>query len=208
MDAWNSNLLQVLRNFYRFTPRHPFFLIALGAVATFFILHQCVIGSAVVRGESMSPTLDPGQVCLLNKGSLRWRAPERGELIAFQLAGDDALCVKRVIGLPGEKIYLDDASVFINQKNLAEPYLAAHVVTHLDKLARGRLTVPPGQYFVLGDNRGASEDSRSYGFVRAEELRGLVITLDDRDEHTPAADLWQHVHHAQDYLRVAQAFVR
>ena len=205
MHVWGSNLL---RQLWRYTPRHPYALATLGAVMAFLVLHQCVIGSAVVRGESMSPTLDPGQVCLLNKGSLRWRAPERGELIAFQLEGDDALCVKRVIGLPGETIALDDASVFVNQKNLAEPYLAPHVVTHRDKLSRGRLTVPPGQYFVLGDNRGASEDSRSYGFVRAEELRGLVITLDHRDEHTPAADLWQHVHHAQDYLRVAQAFVR
>ena len=194
-----------MRSLWRYTPRHPYVLATLGTVTAFLVLHQCVIGSAVVRGESMSPTLDPGQICLLNKCSLRWRAPERGELIAFQLAGDDALCVKRVIGLP---IALDDASVFINQQNLAEPYLAPHVVTHLDKLSRGRLTVPPGQYFVLGDNRGASEDSRSYGFVRAEELRGLVITLDQRDEHTPAADLWQHTHHAQDYLRVAQAFVR
>lgn len=170
-------MLHTWRELWCFTPRHPCALFALGTLAVFGWLHQCVVSSAVVWGTSMAPTLDPGEICLLNKCALWRSAPQRGDLVAFRLAGESGLCVKRVIGLPGEKIFLDDARVYVNQQGLAEPYLEPHVVTRRDRWACGRLTVPPGHYFVLGDNRSVSEDSRTYGCVRQEELRGLVIRL-------------------------------
>ena len=200
-------MLHLLRELWRYAPRHPYLWMTGGALTAFILLHQFVVGSAVVRGESMAPTLDPGQLCLLNKCALLWRTPQRGELVAFRLTGDPAVCVKRVIGLPGEKLMLDDAGVFVNQAGLVEPYLPPHVITRRDKLAGGRLTVPPGQYFVLGDNRGVSEDSRSYGFVRQEELRGLVLTLDSASGAVPGAHA-PVVHRSHDFLRVAQAFAR
>jgi len=170
-------ILRTGRQLWRFTPRHACALLTLGALAAFGWVHGYVVSSAMVGGASMAPALGPGQFCLLNKCALWRSAPQRGDLVAFQLAGEAELCVKRVIGLPGERIFLDDHRVFVNQQGLDEPYLAPHVITHRDQWVCGRLTVPSGHYFVLGDNRGVSEDSRSYGCVRRDELLGLVIPL-------------------------------
>jgi len=118
-----------------------------------------------VPSRSMEPALSPGDqviVVRLHRGD----EPRRGEVVVFE--GDDGRArIKRIIGLPGDSVAIDGAQVIVNGTTLAEPYAL------VDREA-GRSThvVPAGHYFVLGDNRGNSDDSRDWGFVARESLRG------------------------------------
>ncbi len=134
----------------------------------------------VVEGQSMEPNLHTGQFLIVSRLAymhvadlFRLGAPQRGDIIVFDYPGnpsDDY--VKRVIGLPGETVTIDDnGQVSVDGTPLAEPYL--------DKMAgvpyRGRTgswTVPDNSYFVLGDNRNSSSDSRSWGMLEQQYIVG------------------------------------
>lgn len=159
------------------------FLVSI-AVSITFACRQYVAEPIYVATASMEPTLKVGQRLITDKLSLRRRPPKRGEYVLFHSpVGEDIDLVKRVIALPGETVALKEKKVFINGVELDEPY-AAHkraaerlVGDNLDPI-----TVPDGDLFVLGDNRGESEDSsvwkdasgkRVY-FIKIAELKGLV----------------------------------
>lgn len=118
----------------------------------------------IVDGVSMEPTILNGQLVLLNKVFYRGdRTPERGETVVVEYPGDPKhkRYVKRVIGLPGEKVVVTNGNVYINGKKLNEPYLAFGTYTDQD----GQWELKPGQYFLMGDNRLLSNDCRYFGPV-------------------------------------------
>jgi signal peptidase I len=134
-----------------------------------------------VEQLSMENTLQPGQYVLVDKLTPRWADYERGDIVVFQPPPSWAAetngvpLIKRVIGLPGDRIQLRDGKVFVNDVQLAEPYLYAQggVAQATDPSPDGQSEwlVPDGDLFVMGDHRQNSADSRTFGPIE----RALVV---------------------------------
>lgn len=125
----------------------------------------------VVHGQSMEPSLHEAERVIVDVLSLRFRQPERSEIIVLDLdkAGEPPL-IKRVIGLPGDLVEIRDGGVYLNGALLDEPYLDG---TTPGYLAPQR--VPEDHVFVLGDNRPNSNDSRYFGMVSYDQIRGRAL---------------------------------
>ena len=163
-----------------------------------FMLLQTTVRNFKVDGSSMDPTLENGQYLLVNRlvylriemdrfssivpfwqaeeDSVRYaiHPPERGEVIVFEFpdsipSNSKRDFVKRVIGLPGETIEVKDGVPFVDGVVLEEPYL-----TTKDHSNGRKVELGAGEYYVMGDNRAHSNDSRSWGAVPEENLRGKV----------------------------------
>ena len=166
--------------------------------AVVFMLLQVTVRNFKVDGSSMDPTLEDGQYLLVNRlvylrveldrlakivpfwtageGLSRHaiHAPKRGEVIVFEFPDSNPNnprkdFVKRVVGLPGETMRMFDGKVFVNEEVLNEPYLS-----HKDHSNASKVTLGEGEYYVLGDNRTHSNDSRSWGAVPEANIRGKV----------------------------------
>lgn len=126
---------------------------------------------SVVEGMSMIPTYQPGArvFTIPVSGSL-----ERGDIVLVDDRKPD-YALKRIIGLPGETVQLWRGYVFIDRKMLREPYLAKHTYTAPDQASEiSNFRLGKGQYFVMGDNRDCSIDSRAYGPVERKQIRSRV----------------------------------
>ena len=156
------------------------------ALAVVLPVRSWVAEPIVIASASMEPTLTVGTLLILDKLTLRRRAPRRGEIVSFRSPTHPEDMVKRVIALPGDVIELRDKKVLLNGQVQNEDY-AVHHREHetLDGDTLGPLTVPPNSYFVLGDNRDESDDSavwksasgqRIYFLSRAA-LQGIVRRL-------------------------------
>ena len=143
---------------------------ALVSLLAFFGIHSS-IENFRIDGPSMHPALIDGQHLLANKiiyFRFAFHPPRRGDIAIIVHPKDPSRhIVKRVIGLPGDIIEIDDGQVIRNGKRLSEPY-----VTHRDSRNFAPLQVPPAAYYVLGDNRRMSTDSRVWGFVPADNIIG------------------------------------
>ena len=166
--------------------------------AVVFMLLQVTVRNFKVDGSSMDPTLEDGQYLLVNRlvylrveldrlakvvpfwkaseGSSRHaiHAPKRGEVIVFEFPDSNPNnprkdFVKRVVGMPGETMRMFDGKVFVNEEVLDEPYLSRK-----DHSNASEVTLGEGEYYVLGDNRTHSNDSRSWGTVPEANIRGKV----------------------------------
>jgi len=137
--------------------------------------------SARIRVESISmqPNLYAGDFVIVNKLAYKLGVPRRGDIIVFRYPPDPTQTpyIKRVIGLPGDKIHIADGQVYVNNELLIEPYL--NVTTSRG----GDWTIPANSLFVMGDNRNNSSDSRSWGMVPMENVigKGLVIYWPPKD---------------------------
>lgn len=117
----------------------------------------------------MVPNFEDGELLLTEKVTYRFSDPKRGDVIVFEApVGNNVDFIKRIIGLPGENVEVRGGSVFINGKKLTENYI--DVQTQGDE----QIKLEKGQYFVLGDNRGASSDSRVFGAIKKQSIRGRV----------------------------------
>jgi signal peptidase I len=136
-----------------------------------------VVQTFFIPSGSMEPTLNVGDRILVDKLSYHLHAVHRGDIIVFARPPGETLepgvndLVKRVIGLPGESISAQNGQVYINGKPLAEPWLPKGVVT--DDF--GPVKIPQGYYFVMGDNRGYSSDSRVFGPISGKLIVGRVV---------------------------------
>jgi signal peptidase I len=126
-----------------------------------------------VEGTSMMPSLDDQERIFVNKFVYRLEPIERGDIVVFRYPRDPSKSfIKRVIGLAGDHIQIDDGRVFVNGKLLDEDYVPQ---IYADHRSSPELIVPPGSYFVLGDHRTMSNDSRDFGPVDAGFIYGKAV---------------------------------
>jgi len=124
-----------------------------------------------VSGLSMEPHIRSGEYVLINTFAYRLGRPRHGEIVAFRHEGDArAVFIKRVVGLPGDRIRIVRGQVYLNGAKLDEAY-----VRHADDRSFAETTVPSGSVYVLGDNRAESEDSRFFGPVSDDLLVGRAV---------------------------------
>ena len=134
----------------------------------------------VVAGESMAPTLLPGDRLLVNSLALRLRRPRRGEIVVLHGRrygfGDETDAIKRVIGLPHERVSIAGGVVRVNGSIVPEPYLSPEIAAawRAQQEPPREWNLAADEYFVLGDNRLRSRDSRTFGPVKARYLRGIA----------------------------------
>jgi signal peptidase I len=136
------------------------------AVATF----TWVLIPIRAEGISMLPTYESGSFKFVNKLAYKFSEPRRRDVVAIRLAGPNVLYVKRVVGLPGERVAIREGFVFINDVPLPEPY-----VHHRDAWDVAEVTVGPHEYFVIGDNRGMAARDHDFGRADASRIVGKVI---------------------------------
>ena len=157
-------------------------LYLLGPVVLWWVLSQFVASVTWMVTGSMSPTLraDSGAVdgVLVDRLSLRFRAPRRGEIVWFRLRDGD-LVLKRVMGLPGETISIAGGHVVVDGKPVTDlPEVAAINYVNAGHMGAGvQIMVSPGNYLVLGDDSADSWDSRFWGCVSAADLRGCARAI-------------------------------
>lgn len=132
-----------------------------------FWIVNTVTGRFRIEGSSMLPTLTEGEMIIINKLSYYLDEPERGDVIVLHFPNDRSReFIKRLIGLPGDRIEIGNGRVAVNGSVLDEPYI------NDDPAYTGSWTVPEGQYFVLGDNRNNSSDSHIWSFLPREDIVG------------------------------------
>ena len=142
-------------------------VIAAAYVLAFLITHFVIIKTEVISG-SMESTLNIDDRVIGNRLAYNFSDPERGDIIFFANPRNEAeTYVKRIIGCPGEAVEIRDGKVYINEAAvpLDEPYLKEKM-----KGSFGPYVVPENSFFVMGDNRNHSEDSRVWGFVARDEI--------------------------------------
>ena len=146
----------------------------LWSTITFLLVHRFVLTTVVVEGESMTPTLKPGDCRLVNCWLPLFRDYHRGDIVVIRDRERAELMVKRVVGLPSDSVQVRGGQVYINGGPLPEAYLPSSTFTSPRKWGNRTYAIARDCYFVLGDNRSASEDSRSYGAVHRADLLGLI----------------------------------
>ena len=146
------------------------------SVSIFGLLYLLIFQPNQISGTSMVPTFQDKDYILTDKVTYRWiRQPERGDIIVFRSPtsrADDF--IKRIIGLPGEKIMIKGGRVYINNMLLKEPYLPPRTITSANLFLREAVPylIPEGGYIVLGDNRPGSSDSRTWGPITRKSIIG------------------------------------
>lgn len=138
--------------------------------AASFVTFKWVLIPIRTEGSSMLPTYSPDRFNLVNRLAYVAGSPARGDVIAIRMAGPHVLYVKRVIGMPGERVSIDDGLVSINGVPLSEPYVKFRRPWHVDEVTLG-----PQEYFVMGDNRGMSVGDHDFGRVDAARILGRVV---------------------------------
>jgi len=147
------------------------------AVVTVFFVRTFLMQPFLVSGASMEPNFSTGNYLLIDEVTYRLRAPERGEVVVFKYPNDPSVFyIKRIIGLPGERVIVKDGEVMIINKDnpsgfkMDETYLEENLKTmgNIDSI------LDENDYFVMGDNRSFSYDSRSWGFLPKSNIIGIV----------------------------------
>jgi signal peptidase I len=153
---------------------------------TFFIVWLVKAGTQNFRieGASMLPTLHEGQYLIINKLIYQLEEPNRGDIVVLHYPNDRTRdFIKRIIGLPGDTVEIRDQQIFVNGARLDEPYISAPPNNNQEWV------IPPDSFFVVGDNRPNSSDSRSWSYLPREDLIGRAWVV-----YWPPSD-WQFVPH-------------
>lgn len=153
-------------------------LIVAGALVVALVIKATLVQAFYIPSESMVPTLHVGDRVLVNKLSYRLHDVHRGDIVVFERPRGEADpqirdLIKRVIGLPGETIEARGGRVYVNDRPLEEPYLTPEMRNATQNLPRQ--LVPPDHYFVLGDNRANSRDSRVFGPIPGRLIVGRAF---------------------------------
>jgi signal peptidase I len=145
------------------------------AVSSYLFSSQFLFQKVIVDGDSMSPTLRDSQAFLLNRVEYLFRKPQWGDIVVIRDPEDGGLSIKRIVAVEGQSVELDRGGVFVNGLKLPEYYLRPGTRTFSYHSIRAeKFNCGPEQYFVLGDNRGESADSRIYGPVPRQNILGVV----------------------------------
>jgi len=142
-----------------------------------FLIIRLAVQNFNIDGMSMEPSLHNQELILVDKWSYLFHAPARGDVIVFVAPPNPAQdYIKRVVGLPGDVITVQNTDVYVNGKKLTEAYVEPHHQGNPYPSFTNRV-VPPGAYFVMGDNRGGSSDSRDWGCVPQKNLIGRAAVV-------------------------------
>lgn len=144
----------------------------------FIVVYLFILQPNQIKGASMEPTFYNAHYIFTSKITYRIRMPEQGDIVVFHSPKNkDIEYIKRIIALPGDTIMVQNRNVYVNGKLIREPYISA--ATELVPggfLEEGVLrTVPPDHYFVMGDNRPRSSDSREFGPIPFDSIVGQVF---------------------------------
>ncbi len=143
--------------------------------AIFLFIYLLVLQPHKIKGNSMEPNYHDGEYLLTDKLTYRFKEPQRGDVVVFEPPNSpDEEYIKRIIALPGETISINNGKFYINGQMLNESYIPENIYTKgKDFLPNNTVkTVPQGSYFVSGDNRESSSDSRYWGFIRKDKITG------------------------------------
>jgi len=149
--------------------------VAVLSVPAYFIASRFVVTAVVVQGRSMMPTLKDGERYYLNRWRYLFVAPKRGDIVVIRDPGHADFAVKRIVAQPFDWINLKNGYLYINGRRLDEAYLAQDTRTDAPDLKEKWIQLGADQYYVLGDNRANSEDSRFYGRVTRNNIVGHLI---------------------------------
>jgi len=158
-----------------------------------FALRTFVIQAFYIPSGSMENTLLPGDMILVNKFIYYFTDIKRGDIIVFKYPNDPSKdYIKRVVGLPGDSLEIKNGDVYVNDKLYEEKYTKEKAAddmimhAHIEKdpagavtsvAAQGKIKVPAGKLFVMGDNRNNSQDSRFWGFLSQSSLKGKALVI-------------------------------
>ena len=148
-------------------------LVIVVAVALAYLVNHFIIVNAVVPSSSMETTIMTGDRVIGLRFAYNFSEPERGDIMIFKFPDDESkLYIKRLIGLPGETVEIKDGHVYIDGEVLDEPYLTVSTEGNY-----GPYTVPEDHYFMLGDNRNNSADSRFWNntYLEREKIVGKAV---------------------------------
>lgn len=162
--------------------------------AALFLVINAISARVRVDGISMNPTLQNGELVLVNRLAYRLGEYERGDIVVFHFTSSPPQdLIKRIIGLPGDDVQISAGRVLVNGTLLDEPYIAA------PPLYEGNWRVPEGSLFVLGDNRNDSSDSHSWGMLEMQKVMGKALLV-----YWPV-DSWSLIdHYEYDSLKASE----
>ncbi len=141
-------------------------LLVLVAIAAAFFMR-----TSPVDGLSMEPRVQAGEIVLINTLAYRLGPIRRGDVVAFRHdAPNPETYIKRIVGLPGERVEIDAGTVRVDGRPLDEPY-----VRYRDRRSAPAVVIPPHAYYVLGDNRADSDDSRDWGVLHDTDIAGRAL---------------------------------
>lgn len=161
-----GGLSKVLAIVYELGKPIAFFVVAL------FLFHFFIATIFVIDGSSMESNFHTGQIVLVNKIAFLTSEPRRGDVVVLRFPGDPvhSKYIKRIVALPGEKVEIKNGAIYINGGILKEAYLGSEAYTPTDNIKVKVLGA--SEYFLTGDNRTGSSDSRIWGPARKEDLIG------------------------------------
>jgi signal peptidase I len=153
------------------------------ALSVFVLLYLFVAQPNEVKGTSMVPNFQNGEFLLTEKLSYQFGQPQRGDVVVFKAppsepcAADECEYIKRIIGIPGDRVMIKDGQVYLNGKVLDQSFLPTGVMTTEETyLQEGvEMAVPDGQYLCFGDNRPNSRDGREFGPIDKKLIVGKVF---------------------------------
>jgi len=151
-----------------------FLCVALWSAVTCLFVQHFILTTVMVQGKSMMPALKPGDGCMVNCWLPRFRGYHRGDIVVIRDPVKAELIAKRIIGQAGDRVQLRGGRVYVNGQLSPESYLDAGTQTYSPQLRDRVITVGANSYFVMGDNRAESEDSRYFGDIDRGDLVGLI----------------------------------
>lgn len=144
----------------------------------FIVVYLFILQPNEVRGQSMDTTFHDGEYILTSKLAYKFGEPIRGDVVVFKSPEDEEVdFIKRIIGIPGDKVKIQSGEVYVNGKRLMEDYIQ-HPSNPIEGgfLVDGQeVSIPDGQLFVMGDNRPRSSDSRAFGPIPIQSIIGKVF---------------------------------
>jgi signal peptidase I len=152
-------------------------LVAAGlAITSYYLISHHLVQSVQVVGNSMVPTLHNSEHYLLNRWVYHFRTPQRSDVVVIRDPAAGCFSVKRIIGAPGDAVYLKDGHIFLNGRKLHEPYLEPNTRTFASGRAKEQFVIcGKDQFYLLGDNRPNSADSRVYEAVHRRNIVGMLV---------------------------------
>ena len=145
------------------------------SVAASFMIITFIYQPVRVEGTSMQPELRDQDRLFINKFAYHFESISRGDVVVFHYPLDPSKSyIKRVIALPGDTLRIDDGRVYVNGKRIAEPYVPAR---YRDDRSYPKIVVPNNEYFVMGDHRSISSDSRDFGPVNRNVIYGKAAFI-------------------------------